>query len=170
MDSLDAELNTRSGLRLAVRPVVTADTPRLREFFTHVTREDLRFRYLAGIDRMSDARIAEITDVDHVQIENYLVFGGDGNVLVATGTLACDQDFERAEVAITVHEDFKDLGIGWELLAYLSRVARSKGVKVLESIEQRDNHAAVELERHMGFVAHTDPDDPALLVVTKSLT
>lgn len=168
MNNGSVELKTRSGVHLAVRPVETSDAATLREFFHHVTREDLRFRYLVGVDRMSDARIAEMIGVDHVQVENYLAFD-DMKCIVATGTLACDPTFERAEVAITVHEDFKDLGIGWELLAYLSRVARAKGVKVLESIEQRDNHAAVELERHMGFVAHPDPDDPALLVVTKAL-
>jgi hypothetical protein len=49
-------------------------------------------------------------------------------------------------------------------------VAREKGVKVLESIEQRDNHAAIELEMHMGFTAEVDPDDPTLIVVRKKLS
>ena len=167
MQSGQTELTTRAGVRLAVRPVEVADAERLEEFFTHVTREDLRFRYLVGIDRVGDARIAEMTGVDHVHVENFLAFGEDR--LVATATLAFDPAFERAEVAITVHEDFKDLGIGWELLAYLAEVARAKGVKVLESIEQRDNHAAIELERHIGFTAVTDPDDPTLLLVRKEL-
>jgi GNAT superfamily N-acetyltransferase len=169
MQNGQTRVKTRTGLELSIRPVVAADGPQLREFFSHVTREDLRFRYLVGIDRVSEARIAELTGVDHVLVENYLVFGGEGNRLVATGTLACKPDFERAEVAITVHEDFKTLGIGWELLSYLAQVARAKGVKVLESIEQRENHAAIELERHMGFVARPDPDDPSLLVVSKTL-
>jgi hypothetical protein len=55
-------------------------------------------------------------------------------------------------------------------LSYLAKVAQSKGVKVLESIEQRDNHAAIELERHMGFTTETDPDDPTLIIVRKQLT
>jgi GNAT superfamily N-acetyltransferase len=169
MQSGQVELTTRAGVRLFVRPVEVTDAERLEEFFTHVTREDLRFRYLVGIDRVGDARIAEMTGVDHVHVENFLAFGEGSGPLVATATLACDPTFERAEVAITVHEDFKDLGIGWELLAHLAEVARAKGVKVLESIEQRDNHAAIELERHMGFTAVTDPDDPTLLLVRKEL-
>lgn len=163
-------LDTRSGIHLDVRPVTIADEPLLAEFFDHVTKEDLRFRYLVGIDHVSQERIAELAEIDHAQIENYLAFGEGGAPLIATALLACDPNYERAEVAITIREDFKNQGIGWELLSYLANVARSKGVKVLESIEQRDNHAAIELERHMGFTTEADPDDPTLIIVRKQLT
>lgn len=169
MEKPSTELQTRAGVHLAVRPVAIADEPLLAEFFTHVTKEDLRFRYLVGIGQMSPARIAELAEVDHVHVENFLAFAQDGGLLVATAMLACDPKFDHAEVAITIREDFKDKGIGWELLSYLAKVARAKGVRTLESIERRDNHAAIELERHMGFKVETDPDDPALLIVSKQL-
>lgn len=169
MENAYIELRTRAGVQLNVRPVTVADEPLLSEFFTHVTQEDLRFRYLVGISRMSKERIAALAEIDHVQVENYLAFGQGGKPLIATAMLACDPTFERAEVAITIREDFKDLGIGWELLSHLAKAARAKGVKILESIEQRDNHAAIELERHMGFTAESDPDDPTLIIVRKEL-
>jgi GNAT superfamily N-acetyltransferase len=170
MENAFIQLQTRAGVELNVRPVSVADEPLLAEFFTHVTKEDLRFRYLVGINHVSKERIAELAEIDHIHIENYLAFGQGGKPLIATAMLACDPKFERAEVAITIREDFKDLGIGWELLSYLAKVAREKGVKVLESIEQRDNQAAIELEMHMGFTAEVDPDDPTLIVVRKKLS
>lgn len=169
MENVYTELQTRAGVELKVRPVTVADEPLLAEFFTHVTKEDLRFRYLVGINQVSKERIAELAEIDHAQVENYLVFAQGGKPLIATAMLACDPKFERAEVAITIREDFKDLGIGWELLSYLAKVARAKGVEILESIEQRDNHAAIELERHMGFIVEPDPDDPTLIIVRKEL-
>ena len=169
MESGSIELKTRAGVKLLVRPVQISDEPKLAEFFTHVTKEDLRFRYLVGINQVSQARIAELAEIDHTQVENYLAFGEGGSPLIATAMLACDSKFERAEVAITIREDFKDQGIGWELLSHLAKAAQAKGVKVLESIEQRDNHAAIELERHMGFTTEADPDDPALVIVRKKL-
>jgi GNAT superfamily N-acetyltransferase len=169
MEKTFVELQTRKGVQLNVRPVEIADEPQLSEFFTHVTKEDLRFRYLVGMNRVSKERIAELAEIDHVQVENYLAFGQGGKPLIATAMLACDPKFERAEVAITIREDFKDLGIGWELLSYLAKVARAKGVKTLESIEQRANHAAIELEQHMGFTVEPDPEDPTLLIVRKEL-
>ena len=169
MENPSVELQTRAGVLLTVRPVTIADEPLLAEFFTHVTKEDLRFRYLAGVDHVSQERIAELAEVDHVHVENFLAFAPGGEPLVATAMLACDAKFDHAEVAITIREDFKDQGIGWELLSYLAQVARAKGVRTLELIEQRDNHAAIELERHMGFKVEADPDDPALLIVRKQL-
>lgn len=169
MENIYTELRTRAGVGLKVRPVAVADEPTLDEFFTHVTKEDLRFRYLVGINQVSKERIAELAEIDHAQVENYLAFAQGGTPLIATAMLACDPKFERVEVAITIREDFKDLGIGWELLSYLAKVASAKGVKILESIEPRDNHAAIDLERHMGFTAEPDPDDPRLIIVRKEL-
>lgn len=163
------ELQTRTGVHFIVRPAKAGDEPLLAEFFTHVTKEDLRFRYFVGMSDVSKERIAELTAIDHVRVENYLAFGHGGVPLIATAMLACDPKFERAEVAITIREDFKSLGIGWELLSHLAKVAQAKGVRVLESIEQRDNHAAIELERHMGFTAKPDPDDATLIIVRKNL-
>lgn len=163
-------LETRAGFKLDVRPVDAADTVLLGEFFKHVTKEDLRFRYLVGIDHVSEERIAELVHVDHARKENFLAFAEGGAPLVATALLACDPQSGRAEVAITIREDFKALGIGWELLSHLAGVAKAKGARILESVEQRENHAAIELERHMGFSAHPDPDDPTLLVLRKDLT
>ena len=170
MESNFVQLTTRAGVELNVRPVTVSDQPMLAEFFNHVTKEDLRFRYLVGIDHVGKERIAELVNIDHARVENYLAFGPGGKPLVATGVLACDPNFERAEVAITIREDFKNLGIGWELLSHLAKAARTKGVKVLESIEDRDNHAAIELERHMGFTTESDPDDPTVIIVRKELT
>jgi GNAT superfamily N-acetyltransferase len=169
MENWTADLTTRTGVKIHVRPVRVADEPELEEFFTHVTKEDLSFRYLAGIDKVGKARIAALAEIDHVQTENFLAFGESGKPLIGTAMLACDPKFERAEVAITIHADYKNQGIGWELLAYLAKVAAAKGVKVLESLERRDNHAAIELEQHMGFTAEADPDDPTLVIVRKEL-
>lgn len=40
---------------------------------------------------------------------------------------------------------------------------------MLESIERRENRAAIEIEQQMGFTTVTDPDDPTILLVRKEL-
>jgi GNAT superfamily N-acetyltransferase len=169
MEDWTTDLTTRTGVKIHVRPVRAGDEPMLAEFFTHVTQEDLSFRYFAGLNEVGKERIAALTDVDHVRTENYLAFGESGEPLIASAMLACDPAFERGEVAISIRADYKNRGIGWELLGFLSKVAAAKGVKVLESIERRENRAAIELEQQMGFTTVTDPDDPAILLVRKEL-
>ena len=161
-------LKTRAGLDLMVRPVRKDDGELLRGFFSAVAADDLRFRFLSGINRVSDDQIASMIDVDHKQTEDFLAFAGD--ILVATGLVAGDTARERAEVAIVVRADHKNRGVGWTLLDHIAAYAKSIGIKSLESLEDRHNQAAIEVERDSGFTIRPYGDDPTLVVVSKQLT
>lgn len=161
-------LTTKSGLSLSVRTARPADEDALREFFGHVSAEDLRFRFLSGLDHVREAQLAPLTHPDHQHSESYLAF--DGETLVASAVLAADEAMDTAEVAIAIRSDYKDRGIGWTLLDHVARCARQKGIRTLQSIESYDNHAAIELEREMGFVARSSPGDASLVIVEAQLT
>jgi threonine dehydrogenase-like Zn-dependent dehydrogenase/GNAT superfamily N-acetyltransferase len=166
-DDWSTNLATRTGLLLHVRPVRPDDEAALAEFFSHVTPEDLRFRFLGGVREVSHERLAAMTHVDHRLTENFLAFVEDGNTIIATAMLACDASLEKGEVAISVRGDYKHKGVAWELLRHVARYAEAKGVKALESIENRQNHEAIELEREQGFVAESYPDDATLMLIRK---
>jgi GNAT superfamily N-acetyltransferase len=166
--NLDTFLTTRTGSRFHVRPVRTDDDGTIKEFFSHVSRADLRFRFLSGINEVSPSQMSMLTHPDHQFSESFLVFTADGSMMVASGMLACDKTFDHGEVAIAVREDHKNQGIGWELLAHIARYADTKGLRSLESIESRDNHDAIELERDMGFVVSEYPGDSTLVLVSRS--
>ena len=161
------ELRTRSGFRFEVRPASPDDEPALADFFHHVSPDDLRFRFLSALDEVPHAQLALLTRVDHERTENYLAF--DGETMVATAMLAADASLETSEVAISVRADYKGRGIGWTLLEHVARAARAKGIKKLQSIESCDNHAAIELEREMGFTARPYPGDATLILVESDL-
>jgi GNAT superfamily N-acetyltransferase len=169
MDDRSTDLATRTGFRFFVRPASPADDDLLAEFFTHVTREDLRFRFLTGLNVVAESQIIGLTHVDHKRTENFLAFTADGSTMIATAMLACDEAFDRGEVAIAIRNDHKHKGVSWELLAHVARYAESWGVHTLESIESRDNHAAIELEREMGFTAKAYPGDATLVLVSRKL-
>jgi L-amino acid N-acyltransferase YncA len=158
---------TRSGCLFDVRPVRHEDAPALAEFFRHVTADDLRFRFLTGVKTVSADRITALTEVDHRQIENFIAFVDDEKQIIASAMLACDAGMKRGEVAITVRSDFKNDGVGWEMLAHVATYADSIGVEVIESIESRDNHAAINLERDMGFIASAYPGDATLMLLQR---
>ncbi len=168
-DDWSRDLTTRAGLVFHVRPARPDDEAALAEFFEHVTPEDLRFRFLAGVREVGHDRLVAMTQVDHRQTENFLAFAEDGKSIIASAMLACDAALDKGEVAISVHADYKHKGLGWELLRHIARYAEAKGVKTLESIESRQNHEAIELEREQGFVAESYPDDPTLMLIRKEL-
>jgi len=168
-DVWSCDLVTRTGLVLHLRPVRPEDETLLAEFFTHVTPADLRFRFLGGVREVSRERVAAMTRVDHRTTEHFLALADDHNAIVATAMVACDPSMTKAEVAICVRAGDKHKGIAWELLRHVVRYAQARGVTTLESIESRENHEAIELEREQGFVAAPYPEDQTLILIRKDL-
>ncbi len=162
-------LTTRTGLRFYVRTAVFQDAETIREFFGHVTPADLRFRFLSAMTEIGADQIRMLTHPNHADAESLLAFTEDGSMMIATAMLTCDQALDRGEVAITIRDDHKRRGVGWTLLAHIARIAETKGLKTLESIESRDNHEAIELEHEMGFIASAYPGDPTLVLISRSL-
>lgn len=168
-DDWSRDLTTRSGYRFRVRPADAGDEADLVAFFTHVTPDDLRFRFLSAVNHVGQDQIVRLTHVDHHATENFLAFDADHGTLVATAMMAADKDLDTAEVAIAIHADYKHRGIGWTLLDHVARFAKARGIRTLQSIESRDNHQAIELEREMGFSVAALPGDPTTVVVSVAL-
>jgi GNAT superfamily N-acetyltransferase len=162
-------LTTRGAVRLAVRAAREDDQEALDTLFAHLTADDLRFRFLSSVQHVAPEQIVAMTHLDHRKTENLLGFDEDSGALVTAAMLACDDRLENGEVAIVVRRDYKARGIGWEMLRLITDYARSRGLGSIESIESRDNHTAIELEREMGFTVKDYPGDSTLVLVRKVL-
>ena len=168
--SWSADLATRDGYVFQVRPASPADEPALATFFEHVEKEDLRFRFLSAIHKVGHDQLRALVTVDHDHTENFLAFDPASGRIVATAMLAADECLTRAEVAVAIRADFKRRGISWTLLDHVAAFARAKGIATLESIESRDNHQAIDLERERGWIASACPGDPASMMLRMTLS
>jgi acetyltransferase len=166
----DCELTTNSGFSFEVRSADAGDEASMAEFFTHVTEDDLRFRFLSAVRKVGHAQLALLTHVDHRRTENFLAFHPGVGCLLASAMLAIDDNLETAEVAIVIRSDFKNRGIGWRLLEHVGERAAAMGVKTLRAIESQDNRSAIRVERDMGFTSRACPGDATLTILEKSLT
>ena len=164
-----AELVTRAGVRLKLRPANPDDEPLLADFFDHMRPEDVRFRFLTPVPHPGHAMLSRLVNVDHVRDENFLAFAEDGETLVATAMVTTEPSLEKAEVAIAVRADHRGKGVGWTLLDYAAHYAEAKGVRLIQSMEAADNRDAIDLECEMGFSARFCPDDPRLVLVSRAL-
>lgn len=168
-DDWSRDLTTRTGFRFHVRPARPEDEASLAEFFIHVTADDLRFRFLSSIKTVGHDRLAAMTRFDHRRTENFLAFADGNPAIIATAMLACDDALETGEVAIAIRSEDKHKGVSWELLGHLTGYAEAKGLKTLESVESRENHAAIELEEELGFTTQSYPGDSSLVLVRRQL-
>ena len=167
-DRWSGELETRTGFRFSVRPALLGEEDLLAEFFTHVTPEDLRFRFLTALSVVDRERLVLLTSSDHSPSENFLAFEVGGTAVIASAMLVVQPGSDTAEVAMSLHEDYKGRGLAWTLLEHVGHYADANGIRTMESIESRDHHAAIELEREMGFTAHAIPGDPSSIVIRRT--
>jgi len=163
-----AELTTRTGMVLAVRPAAESDEPTLAAFFDQVSDEDRRFRFFTTAAHVSHDQLDALLHADHRQSESFLAFDKATGELVASALFACDAGLDTAEVAVSIRNDCRGKGLGWALLDMLGREAEARGVRRVIAIEDRANHAAIELEREKGFVPEPCDDDPTLVVLSKT--
>jgi N-acetylglutamate synthase-like GNAT family acetyltransferase len=165
----NVDLVTRSGFAFHVRTAALSDEPALGAFFEDVDKDDLRFRFLSAVQKVGHSQLMALVSVDHNATENFLAIEPLTGRILATAMMAADKTMETAEVAIAIRADFKGRGISWMLLEHVARFAASKGIRTLESVENRSNHQAIELERDMGWHASSCPGDLTLLILKTSL-
>lgn len=163
------DATTRNGFLFHVRPASPTDEEALAEFFTHVDKDDLRFRFLSAIHKVGHEQLKALVNVDHERTEHFLAIEPATGRIIATAMMAADGALMNAEVALAIRSDFKHAGISWRMLEYVARAATAKGVRTLESIESRDNHQAIDLEREMGWTASSVPGEPTLILLRKTL-
>lgn len=164
-----ADLVARDGYAFHVRPAAPSDEAGLAEFFTHVAKDDLRFRFLTALQKVGHNQLQALVNVDHDRTENFLAIEPATGIIIATAMLAADATRTNAEVAVAIRADFKRRGISWTLLDHVARFAVAKGIRTVESTESRDNHEAISLERERGWKATACPDDPTVMVLRKTL-
>lgn len=164
-----ADLVTRTGMAIYVRPVRADDEPLLAEFFEHVSPEDLRFRFLGGVTEVGHDRLAMMTRVDYRRTTSFLAFDAAHKSVIATAMLAADPDRTRAEVALTTRSDIKKTGVSWALFEHVLRYAKAERIATIETIEFADHDAALQMERELGFAITSDPADPTLRIATRAL-
>lgn len=164
-----ADLVTKQGSRIFVRPVRADDVTLLGEFFAHVSHDDLRYRFMSGINEVSKDQLSAMARVDYRRTITFLAFDETRSTLLATAMLAADPDRTRAEVALATRADMKRHGISWTLLEHVLRFAKEEGIGAVEAVECADHDDALRMEREMGFVAVPDAGDATVRVVRRVL-
>ncbi|NNM76460.1 GNAT family N-acetyltransferase [Sphingomonas sp. ID1715] len=162
-------LETRSGRHFDVRAARSVDLPALRLFLSRITPEDLRYRFLSPVKKVPDGLLQQLLGYDHVHAEHFLAFEQNGAAIIASAIVAANRKSETAEIAICTRPDYKDLGLSWALLEYVSRWASRHGFCELIALEAIDHGDALQLEREQGFRVDPDRSSPGLICMTKRL-
>ncbi|WP_174274611.1 GNAT family N-acetyltransferase [Sphingomonas bacterium] len=157
---------TRGGVALSIRPTTPADLGTLIALFRNVSAEDVRFRFGDTARRIGAAELGPLIDSDPDTGISFIAHES-GGIAVAVSTLADSADGSSAEVALSVHAEWKARGIAWTLLEHTLAYATAHGLREVTSFETGDEHAAINLEREMGFVARLISISPTEFSLSK---
>ena len=152
-------LVTRTGFRFFLRAVSPHDRATLATLVSTVSDEDLRFRFLSDERAVNEERFARFMSDPDARVASFLAFD-EKREPIASATLKGDQAGGQCEVAIMIRAASKRRGIG---------CAGNVGYSTVASIEDRDNHASIALQRQMGFTSEPVADEPMLVRVHRRL-
>ncbi len=142
---------------------VTASTPKVEVAFRirlagSADRTELRAMYESFEPRPASLGLPPRVNLDEWldridSSPNYLAYSGE--TLVGHAVL-CPED-ETAEVAIFVHQNYRNRGIGRRLIDTVIHRARQTGMQSLWGMTELDNIPMLRLAKSAGFTQERDP-------------
>jgi acetyltransferase len=132
------ELNT--ALARSMRP---EDEPRVAAFFSTLSRETLRLRFMAYIRRVPPDVLRKLVHIDERREVALVavVTAAEGDQIIGIASYHLDPPANRAEVAFVVADEWQNMGIGTFFLRKLIGIARSRGIAGLDGQTFLDNRA-----------------------------
>jgi len=155
-------LKLRGGGRLKVRAIEPGDKELLVGAFDRMSEDSRYRRFFQPIHELSDSNLRFLTEVDHHDHEALVAIDDDEAVGVARYVRSLEKP-SRAEVAVSVVDDYQGRGVGGGLLERLVDRAREEDVTHFTALVQAANPGAVRVLSTLGATqAHRDGDEVEL--------
>jgi acyl-CoA hydrolase/GNAT superfamily N-acetyltransferase len=144
---------SKGGVEVLFRPVKISDEPLLKDFFYSLSDRSLYRRFISSRHDMPHDRLQDFVVIDYTKeivilamlaVEEREVLAGVGQYSINTGT-------HDAEVAFVVKDEFQDRGIGTELLAYLTQLAKRQGLHGFTAEVLAENKPMMHVFEQAGF-------------------
>ena len=149
-DALVSDVVLRDGSTVRIRPARPSDETRVEDYLIGLSPETRRLRFWSqAIDVRGLAR--KIVDID---LENHLtllvLLGGDEGRMI--GGAQYIRTFQgRAEISLSVTDEFQGRGIGSILIGQLAQAAADHGITLFAADVLPENHAMINVFRSTGF-------------------
>lgn len=156
-EHLETRRATRKGLPLLLRPVKISDEPLLKDFFYSLSDTSLYRRFMNPRQDMPHERLQEYVVIDYTREMVILACIEDAArpEVVGMAEYYLEEDGLTANVAFAVRDQYQNRGIGTELLAYLTQIARRQGLHGFTAEVLRENEPMLRVFEKMKFPTET---------------
>jgi acetyl coenzyme A synthetase (ADP forming)-like protein len=148
--NLVSDVVLRDGSTVRIRPARADDLARVQDYLLGLSPETRRLRFWTVAVNIGE--LAEkIVDVDYRDHLTLLVLrGGDEGTMIG-GAQYSRMDEGRAEIGMSVADEWQGKGIGSILLGQLAQAAGERGVTIFVAEVLPENHGMIGVFRESGF-------------------
>ena len=162
-------LRARDGEELIARAIEASDREALRSHFEALSSETRYRRFMAAIKHLSERELTRLTDVDHIDHEAVIALTGDGKLVGVARFFRLAPGDHRAEVAVTIADDWQGRGVGTALLHLLAERAEELGVDCFVATCLAHNRPMLDLFRELGTSVSESPGTDGVIEVEVEL-
>jgi acyl-CoA hydrolase/GNAT superfamily N-acetyltransferase len=130
-ERMETYRTTKDGLNIFIRPIKISDEPLLKDFVYSLSDQSMYRRFMSVRKDMPHERLQDLVIIDYTREVALLVFTTHDEkkeLILGVGRYYIDPEMHTAEVAFAVRDDYQKQGIGTELLAYLTYLAKREGL------------------------------------------
>ena len=158
---------------MRIRPISPADLDGLRAFFTALSPETLRLRFLLQLREVPESTLREFTMTDN---RTHIAFVAEPRVatadqlpeLIAEARYVRGGESDSAEPALVVSDSWRRVGLGTLLVRALSRHAFHAGIHRLCGDALAENTAIHRLMRSFGARIMSHPSSNTVQICLES--
>jgi acetyl coenzyme A synthetase (ADP forming)-like protein len=149
-EHLVSDVVLRDGSTVRIRPARPSDETRVEDYLIGLSPETRRLRFWSqAIDvRELAHKVVDVDYVDHLTL--LALVGGDEGRMVG-GAQYLRIDGGRAELGLSVTDEFQGRGLGSILVGQMVQSAADAGVSTLVAEVLPENHRMIEVFRASGF-------------------
>ncbi|MFM8999095.1 MAG: GNAT family N-acetyltransferase [Actinomycetota bacterium] len=141
----------KDGSTVRIRPATPDDLRRVEDYFLALSDHSRELRFWSrSVDISEQARhTVAVDDRDHVTL--LAVLGDDGERMIGGAQYVRIGSSPRAEVGMSVADEFQGLGLGSILLGQLAHAAQDRDVEIFSAEVLPENHRMIGVFRESGF-------------------
>lgn len=151
---LEEPFTMRDGRTVLLRPIRPEDEPAHYEFISHLTPEDIRFRFFGLVRELPHNQMARLTQIDYARemafIAQYTEDDGSRKTMGVVRAVT-DPDNETTEFSVVVRSDLKGSGLGKALMHKIIRYCQDQNTRYMVGQVLRDNHRMLKFCEDLGF-------------------
>lgn len=159
------------GGSVRIRPVRADDAEGLKLSYQRLSPQSRYYRFFTSRSALADQLAESLTNIDHERHFAWAVFdpdarsevGDDSGLSIGAARIIRDADPTMAEAALSIVDEYHNLGIGRFLIELMVHTAADVGIDVLRFEILRENRPMIMLIASMGAEGHPVPGDASVV-------